>query len=118
MCAGVLQKLKIADNFQPQDPSLISQSHAAMSMLELRPSADPENPDLYASLTLPSLSISFKDPAMKCDLPSQRAIKDLIDVQTVEELACALGAVLLGGEVSYYGAFGMHFTKKNWRPSS
>jgi hydroxymethylglutaryl-CoA reductase len=74
-----------------------------------------KKPSLYACLTLPSLMVSM--PHHKgvagTNLPSQRANVDMIGAETPEEMACVLAATLLGGELSYYAAVGMHFLSKS-----
>ena len=56
------------------------------------------------------VSLPHNEGVSGTDLPSQKENIDFIGCNTSDELACVLAASLLGGELSYYAAIGMHFT--------
>eukprot|EP00919_Chromeraceae_sp_WS-2016_P054717 GHVR01130089.1.p1 GENE.GHVR01130089.1~~GHVR01130089.1.p1 ORF type:complete len:417 (+),score=92.34 GHVR01130089.1:25-1251(+) len=93
-----------------QDPACSAESQAAVTYFDVLP----EYPDhLYTSITMPSLIVATVGGGTH--LPSQRACLDVVGAKDAEELAEVMGAVSLGGEVSFYAAMAANeFAKAHW----
>jgi len=88
-----------------QDPACVAESQAAVTHFDvdgLDPIADLSKCDLYASITLNSIIVASVGGGTQ--LPSFKAARSMMSVESANELAEICAAMALAGELSFYAA--------------